>query len=233
MVIRDTSPSRTVNMKWLGPLKPLPPTSAVTVVTSPSVVTSVTVRATSTPMNSLSLHPRMASAPGNSRPQSSTTPSSVKLCRKASVSCVVRRLEQAGDGFGGRVGHRGRIVRTFRARLASIGHVRRHRGRGPRRRRLDGTAPRAPRPEGPRRRPRVVSERHALHPPGPGARRRAAAALGDPRRRARRRNAAGVLGALRSRAGRPARALPGVRGRERGLQPAPHAARQAAGRRRA
>ena len=31
-------------MKWLGPLKPLPPTSAVTVVTSPSVVTSVTVR---------------------------------------------------------------------------------------------------------------------------------------------------------------------------------------------
>jgi hypothetical protein len=112
-------------------------------------------------------------------------------------------------------------------------HERRHRGRSPGRRRLDGTSPRAPRPEGARGRPRHVPERHALHPPGPGARRRAAAALGDPRRRARRGHARGGGGAIRSRPRRPARALPGVRGRQRGLQPAPHDPRQAARRRRA
>ena len=95
------------------------------------------------------------------------------------------------------------------------GHVRRHRGRSPRRGRLDGHAPRAPRAEGPRRRPRRIPERHALHPSGPGARRRPAArAGGSSTRWSRPVRPPAPARALRSRAGRPRRALPGVRGRD-------------------
>ena len=83
IVIRDTSPSRTANVKWLGPLNPRPPTCAAIVVSSPDAVTPVTSSVTSTPMNSRLLQPLIASAAGNSRPQSSTTPSSVKLARNA------------------------------------------------------------------------------------------------------------------------------------------------------
>src|SRR5690625_4616606 len=58
----------------------------MTVIRSPSVVTSSGVRTPVAPMNSLSLQASMASRPVNSRPQSSTTPPEVKALRKPSSS---------------------------------------------------------------------------------------------------------------------------------------------------
>src|SRR6185369_6735526 len=77
IVMRVTRSPSTWNVKWDGPLNPRPPTCALTVVSSPEASTPSTSSATSTPMNSLSLQPVIASAPRNSRPQSSTTPSGV------------------------------------------------------------------------------------------------------------------------------------------------------------
>lgn len=61
--MRATRPRASWNAKWLGPLKPLPPTSAATVTESPSRVTLVIASDTWTPMNSLSLQIRIAVGP--------------------------------------------------------------------------------------------------------------------------------------------------------------------------
>lgn len=65
-----------MKIKVLGPLNPSPPTCAITVTSAPTTSTLSTASVAFLPMNSASLQDRM-SAPRNSRPQSSTTPSDV------------------------------------------------------------------------------------------------------------------------------------------------------------
>ena len=99
IVIRDTRAPSTGKLKWLGPLNPSPPTSAVTTVASPSRSMLRMSRLTCLPMNSWSLHPLIASDPTNSLPQSSTTPPSANVARNVSVVGVCC-LKQSGHGAG-------------------------------------------------------------------------------------------------------------------------------------
>ncbi len=89
-----------VKAKWLGPLKPRPPTCAATTTRSPSIVASVTCSSTATPMNSLSLQPLIASGPRKTRPQSSTAPSAAEAGEEAVDVVGVGGVDRGGHGRG-------------------------------------------------------------------------------------------------------------------------------------
>ena len=103
MDVMASPPSRKV--KWLGPLKPLPPTAARTV-TAPSADVSAdsTASVTCLPMNSASLQERIAAGPVKVRPQSSTLPvepnSAEERLDVAGVRGVDRRLHRPRELLG-------------------------------------------------------------------------------------------------------------------------------------
>jgi len=98
--MREERPPATSKLKREGPLKPFPPTVALTIVVSPPCSTSSTVSVTATPMNSALLQAAISFAPWNSRPQSSTTPSGVNAARNAAVSPAFAAATIAATGAG-------------------------------------------------------------------------------------------------------------------------------------
>ena len=94
MVMDVTASPSSRKVKWLGPMKPLPPTAARTV-TAPSADVSAdsTASVTCLPMNSASLQERIAAGPVKVRPQSSTLPVEPNSPRNVSMRHGVRGVD--------------------------------------------------------------------------------------------------------------------------------------------